>query len=733
MADVLKYDEVITIPEKLKPLNEMLPQSVVFVFQDNTIPPIACNLDYLYAQTKQVVHYEAKNLNRAAETNIFPTNYLSDGTMSNTRNWSYKRFINDLIFKYGLKHEYYKNIHGKWIDMGTVRPHLALSNPSNGIFYSILAMQTINEISKETSIYTRLCDNMQFSSESWSKFRVKDINDIPRTEYIVKEDISNDGLVYHIKRGDGTYTLDDIPVNVYEEDGQVAKDVIHTKDDSYAKFRIKLGNYTNHNIASGNITDNDHHDYTDLYIQFYKADGETVFTDLDNMLIVCNNMIVDYKRSLQVDNAIFIPNAVKYAEIQRLTTHNDPRGYMKKEPSPLQLSTRKNSVSHILNFEIPNTEAGYFYKFDIRIYKWKNVSVSHFIDPLNYETTLKSTTMESNKMFWLKTGALFSKEIDKSKTMLLCGNEIIPSHEWEVDAINPRKINFLWMSRDFDIIYSEMHRKYSDYMREFGRLNDENRPKIEDYIESFGSEYEPDLTPAQRFNKYVEALNAYVEESKNTSALPFDIHYMPSVFDIVQKQFMYKQFAIVSVDTLDETNYTVELYENRDDIEVDKPYTNYITNKNWSPDDILVVNGLVHQFVNEYSDVFTPQTRWYLPKLDNVFAGADIYKLQVKRRNVKSNFYMKLNYTELLAGPRDELRYYTYNKAKNIYTLADVSGGFDSTYAKVDSSGKYDKKTAYFTVGVNGAFVRVPSTVTEFEEGVTYYTKIFNETYYVLK
>jgi hypothetical protein len=747
MSDILTYKEVLTndpigyseypegVIQTVENFTEMKPQSVVYVFQDNTIPPIACDLDYLYAQTKQRVEYDCHNEDKLITD--YAKVYVTDTELDklvNVRMWSFRNRVKQLIFKYGLKNEYYKNIHGKWIDMGAVRPHLGLANPQNSIFYNIVSMQTISDLSKDTSIYVKLCDNKYFSTESWSKFRVKDINDIPSVEYIVKEtEDSNDGIIYNIKRGDGTYELDDVPVTVYEQAGEVAKDAIHTKDDNYAKFIIKLGNYSNHSVASGTISDNDHEDYNDLYITFYKADGITPYTDLDNMFIVCNNMILDYKRSTKVENAIFIPNAVKYAEIQRLSTSVNPSGYLDKtQISPLQLD-KNNRVTHILNFDIPNTEYGYSYKFEIKMYKWNNVSVSHFTDPLNYVNTLKGSTIEVNKSFWLKTGADFSKEIDKSRTLLICGNEIIPNSDWEVDIDNPRRINFLWMSKDFDILYSEIYTKISDYMAQYGKVNAENKPKIEDYLDPSGKYYDVSLTPIERFNLWVQALNDYVNDMTTSSVLPFDAHHMPSVFDIVKKQFMYKQFAIITFDTLDEANYTVELYDNHDDIHINKPYNNCITNKNWSPDDILVVNGLVHTMENLYADVFRPPTKWYLPVLDNVFDGADVYKLQVKRRNIKKNYYMKLNYTELLAGPLEGYSYYTYDKTRDIYTICDTSNGFEAGYARISSGEAFNTNKTYFTKNSDGEYVKVPSTETSFIDGVTYYEKIFAKTYYVLK
>ena len=756
MADVLKYDEGIVLPNSMKELEQMKPQSVVFIFNENTIPPIACDLDYLYSRTTHKTEFPALNVEKelnlddkgkTTSRSILPTNYYSDtsyeqvdeeGTItkeavylnSNTMEWSPLKEIRRLMFEYGLRHEYYKNVNGKWIDLSTIRPQLSLLNPANGIFNPIIGSSTISDLSKETSIYVKLCDNRYFSSLEWERFRVNDINDIPEVEYLVYERETNDAIVHKIKRGDGTYELENVPVNVFESAGQVYKDNIHTKDDDYAKFIIRLADYKSKTYGTGTISDNDHHKFDDLHLEFYKADGTTPFTELDNLFIICNNMIVDYVKNTEVNNGIFLPNVIKYAEIQRMSTPNKPNVYMKKERSPLQLSSRPTEVSHILEFDIPNDVSGYIYHFDIKIFKWKNVSVSHFIEPLNYESMLKTTKNESNKMFWLKTGAHFSKRVNKSKTILLCGNEIIPHALWEVDKFDKNKINFLWVNRDFDILYAEIYRKMKVYMESCGLLNDESRPKLEDYIDPNGKEYQENTPIKELFDKYIEAIKAYNETS--SSALQFDVHFAPSAFEITKKQFLYQQFAIVTFDTIDETNYEVEVVENRSDVEVDKPYTNHIRNKNWSPDDILVVNGLVHNFVNVYADVFTPPTKWYLPILDNVFEGADVYKLQIKRHDIKSNFYMKLNYQELLAGPIDGYSYFTYNEDKRIYLPVGEIKEFASDYIPVTST-IYDKNAVYYTKNSDGLFVRVPATNDVFEDGVTYYTRRFNDTYYVLK
>ena len=731
--DVLKFDEGVVLPKGMIPLTEMKPQSVVFIFNDNTIDPIACDLDFLYAQTRQRTYYELKNPEKAAETNIFPTNHLGDEMMMQTRMWSFKNFIQKLAFQYGLKHEYYKNIHGKWIDMALIRPHLALSNPSTGIFNGIISSHTIHEMSKDTSIYVKLCDNVHFSYDDWEKFRLKDINDIPDIKYITKDDNSNDGTYHFIKRGDGTYDLEDVPVSVFESEGESAKDNIHSQDKTYAKFKVRLGTYNTDTIGSGPADDNDHHLHNDLHLTFFGADGVTPFTDLDNMIVICNNMFVDYKRSTNNENSIYILNVIKYAEIQRMGTMRKVDEYLNKSASPLQLSTRRHDVMYKLDIDIPNTETGYVYHFDIRVYKWKNVTVSHFIDPLHYNTILKTTNMEANKYFWLKCGAEFSKEIDKSKTILLCGNEIVPQSEWEVDVTNPRRISLKNISKEFDYLYSEMYKKISDYMASYGMVNSENKPKIEDYVESYGNEYDPTITPAERFQRYVEAIEQYTEEVRDTSVLPFDTHYMPSTFDVVKKQFLYKQYAIIVFDTADEQNYSIEVYENHADIEIDTPLVNQIRNKNWSPDDILVVNGLVHRFENLYQDVFTPVRRWYLPVLDKVFEGANIFKLQLKRRYVKNNFYMKLNHTELIAGPITGHSYYTYDEKRRVYVAADVSKGFEAFYDQVDKNANFNPLTVYFTKNTVNEFVKVPTTMNEFDPNTTYYTKHFTKTYYIVK
>ena len=64
MADVLKYDEGIVLPNSMKELEQMKPQSVVFIFNENTIPPIACDLDYLYSRTTHKTEFPALNVEK---------------------------------------------------------------------------------------------------------------------------------------------------------------------------------------------------------------------------------------------------------------------------------------------------------------------------------------------------------------------------------------------------------------------------------------------------------------------------------------------------------------------------------------------------------------------------------------------------------------------------------------------------------------------------------------------
>ena len=71
-------------------------------------------------------------------------------------------------------------------------------------------------------------------------------------------------------------------------------------------------------------------------------------------------------------------------------------------------------------------------------------------------------------------------------------------------------------------------------------------------------------------------------------------------------------------------------------------------------------------------------------------------------------------------------------KAEKVLKNTSEIKEFASDYIPVTST-IYDKNAVYYTKNSDGLFVRVPSTNDVFEDGVTYYTRRFNDTYYVLK
>ena len=129
-------------------------------------------------------------------------------------------------------------------------------------------------------------------------------------------------------------------------------------------------------------------------------------------------------------------------------------------------------------------------------------------------------------------------------------------------------------------------------------------------------------------NEYIYQLTSnYTDENGK-----FNIHFFKSALAITYNQFRDIDYRIITVNSSNELNYDIELYENRLDIELDKPYTNMFRNKNWRDHDILVTNGMVHKFPIQYADVFAVIPYWFRPNDSNVLRGADMYKLQVVKR-----------------------------------------------------------------------------------------------------
>ena len=56
-------------------------------------------------------------------------------------------------------------------------------------------------------------------------------------------------------------------------------------------------------------------------------------------------------------------------------------------------------------------------KFDVKIRKWDNVKLSHFVSPINIKKILKTETYSMNT-FWLPYKLLFSNKRRKAKINL---------------------------------------------------------------------------------------------------------------------------------------------------------------------------------------------------------------------------------------------------------------------------------------------------------------------------
>ena len=688
------------------------PQTVVFVF-DKGILPMAMSLDVLLSRTK-----------RDKKVNIFNFEYADDPADKETQILleadkevissmeTYLDMVKYLSFKYGLKHEYYKNLHGIWINMGMVRPQLGVTN--HGIFDSLIGNNLPNEYILGSTVYEKVCDSLLFNQDNpiWNKFKVNDIYDIPETTFY-----DSDYIEHHIKRGDGQYNLEPVPCKVFEEEKLCVRNNVHN---DFGKFNYRLGNHETNVFASGNYSDNNHHLFEDLVLTFLNSD-DTPYTDLNNMFIICNGLIVDYKKSEFSENQIYIPNVIKYATYQQTSMKEgkDPNAYLSKNTNDAGIT--------IWSFNIPYESRGYSYFFNIKIYKWENVTVSHHIAPLSVGNLLKSEPAEPTKSIWLTTRLNFSDSINKQKAILICNNQIVPKSDWDVD---PEKLNTVILknvSIEFDILYSELYTKLRKYLEIVVGHRIDYLPSVSEFIEP-DKEY-TDEEYREQLEKYQEAIRHYY------GAEDFDYHFVSSAINVTNAQFKNRLYYIVKFDTSTPVSYDIEVIENRNDIMFDKPEKDCMRNKYWRPDDILVVNGNVHTFENLYADVFKPVRCWYLNNIDGVFENADGYKLQVVRLNKKSSKYMKLNYQMLINGQIDGYRYFTYNSEKDEYVPYNSAiKEFKADYLKVDTSKEeFDSKMTYY-IKLGSLYQKVaPSSLSGFDDGVDYYKKQFKQDIYVLK
>ena len=182
------------------------PQTVVFVF-DKGISPIAMSLDTLLSRNKRTRTVDIFNFEYSLDPNEKESQILigADKEVISSME-TYLDMVKYLSFKYGLKHEYYKNLHGIWINMGMVRPQMGVTN--HGIFTALVGNIDPDDYILGNTTYEKVCDSLLFNQNNpvWNKFKVQDIFDVPETVYY-----DSDNIEHHIKRGDGQYNLESVP------------------------------------------------------------------------------------------------------------------------------------------------------------------------------------------------------------------------------------------------------------------------------------------------------------------------------------------------------------------------------------------------------------------------------------------------------------------------------------------------------------------------------------------
>lgn len=598
----LKYESLIP-QEYSKVKQEFDDQTVLFILNGTNMPIIGYSGEFLFKRTIQKTKLDYISTDKSE----FTTQEWEEMT-TNTHIFRYYERVKDMIFKYGLKRELYKNYHGAWVDMSAVRKNMAL-------FLQMvpgIIDESLESGEFETSTYVKIGDYIfnHVEDNPVLKQYLVDPKDIPRATYI-----DSNGKYWSIGPGDGTITVKESSGYTFKhikEDENI--DNVHVKDDKYIVFSQVLGDYETGIEASKNYEDNDAHKFDDLKLTFTHSDKITPFTDLDNLIIMVNGLVVDYKRDSKYDNVIYLPNVVRLSTLQLVGLK---RGY---GPSS-HLEYVDVGDKKCINYEFDNEKCKYSMKFDVKIRKWDNVKLSHFVSPINIKKILKTETYSMNT-FWLPYKLLFSNKINRNKTLLICGGEIIPQSEWDIDPQNPNVIRLLYNDFEFEQLMNEMTAKMRIYLTQVIEHEIANEPKLGDYILDMSSEEKIN----EGFKNYVAAMNEFI--ANETGGL-YDKHYALSAITSVAKQFSNKSYSIITISTIEDASYDVEFFENRDEIIVDKPRINELMNLNWSIDDILIINGISHDLVNVYDSNFkVPLTSW-LPYQDKIFDHCDAYKLQV--------------------------------------------------------------------------------------------------------
>lgn len=599
----LKYESL--IPQEYSKMKTSFDnQTVLFVLNGTNTPLIGYSGEFLFKRSiqKSVLKYTNQTGKDEKDPNTDPDLYTSKEV------FRYYERVKDMIFKFGMRRELYKNSHGTWIDMTAIRKNMKL------FLQMIVGVvdESLESGEFKSSAYVKIGDYIfnHLDENSVLNQYVVDEKDIPRATFI-----DSNGKYWEIGPGDGTISVTEPKTYQFKRylDSENI-DNIHLKDDKYILFDAVLSNHETGYTASSSYENNDAHKFDDLKLTFLNVDKTTPFTDLDNLLIFVNGLIVDYTRHPTQNNVIYLPNVKRLSNIQQVGLK---AGYGPDSHKTIETVGDKNCV----HYEFDNTQCKFSYKFDIQIYKWDNVKLSHFILPVNQKTVLKTESYSTNS-YWLPIELIFANKIDRDKTTLICSGEIIPKSEWDIDPNDDHGIRLLYNNFEFNQLMNEMTTKMKIYLAQIVEHDIQNEPKLSDYVTNLTS----DESINEGFNNYVTAMNEYI--NNETGGL-YDNHFALSAINSVIKQFDNRSYSIITTGTVEDSSYDIEFYENHEDIVVDKPIINQLTNKNWSPDDIIIINGMSHHLLNVYDDKFKlPTTNW-LPYQDNIFNHCDAYKFQV--------------------------------------------------------------------------------------------------------
>lgn len=599
----LKYESLIP-QEYSKIKNSCDNQTVIFELNNYNAGYFAYSGEFLFKRTVQKMHLQYTNIT----DNEKDPNKDPDMTTC-TEVFRYYEKVKDMCFKFGLKRELYKNSHGLWVDITAIRKNM-------GLFLQMITGVIDESLERgefKTSVYTKVADyifNHLEEDSVLNQYLVSE-KDIPRVTFV-----DSNGKYWEIGPGDGTIITSEPEKYQFKKFLESENiDNVHLKDDKYILFTEELADSETGVSASTSYENNDTHKFDDLKLTFVHSDKTTAFTDTDNLMIFVNGLVVDYIKHPDAKNMIYLRNVKRLANIQQVGLK---RGY---GPDG-NFSYVKNGDNKYLYWNFDNLKCKFSYKFDIRIFKWENVKLSHFTLPINQESILKTEANSSNT-YWLPYKLMFSDKVNKDKTILICSGEIVPKNEWDIDPNDNHVVRLLYTNFEFNQLMNEMTAKMRVYLTHIIEHDIMNEPKLSDYV----TDYSSTETINRGFDNYVSAMNEYI--GSVTGGL-YDHHFALSAINSVIKQFDNRTYSIVTVDKLDENKvYEYKFYENREDIILDKPRINQLTNRNWSNDDIIIINGMSRNLVNVYDNKFKfPTTNW-LPYQDNILHNADAYKFQI--------------------------------------------------------------------------------------------------------